>query len=499
MRVTLSADKAIATETDLLVVGTSTNKTAKDPELAKLDKALGGVLEAVFKDEGFAGKRGRTVKIPARGRVKAKWVVVVGIKGLSDVDAARALGHAAAKASTRQKSAAIVLSAISADTVRAATEATMLGTYRYSDYKTGSRKPKGGLSKALLLVGDPKDAALRDALKAGQALADSIALARDLVNGPPNDLNPITLAEIAKTEAEKLGLKVTIWGKKQIEKAGMRLFLAVNRGSALEPRFIHISYVPEGPAPKGGWKKVAFVGKGLTFDSGGLCIKPPKSMIDMKCDMAGAATTLGIVLAAARLKLPVAVDAIIGSTENMTGAAAYRPGDVFTSLDGKTVEIINTDAEGRLVLADVLAWTRDNLTPDVMIDHATLTGACMVALGAHRAAFYTDDEELASGYSQAAGEADERYWRMPLDKDLRSTLESPIADLKHTGSSYGGSITAGLFLQEFVGKVPWIHCDIAGPAFNDSSHGRAPKGGTGFGVATGVSFLEQLSAAPAPE
>ena len=494
MRVTLSGDKALSTQTDLLVVATSTNKPDKDEELKRLDKALGGVLVDLFKDEGFSGKSGSSVRFPARGRVKAKWVLVVGNRGLDGVATARAMGHAAAKASRRQKSAALALPDTSGEALRAAAEAVTLGAYRYSPYKTGGRKPKGGLSKAALLVADPKDGASRDAVKAGVAIADSVALARDLVNGPPNDLNPLTLAATAKEEAEKLGLQVTIWNKKQIEKAGMNLFLAVNSGSAIEPRFIHIVYKPEGAK-----KKVAFVGKGLTFDAGGLCIKPAKSMVDMKCDMGGAAATLGIVLAAARLKVPVEVHALIGSTENMTGAAAYRPGDVFTSLDGKTVEIINTDAEGRLVLADVLAWTRDNVQPDVIVDHATLTGACMVALGAHRAALYTDDEELASAYGEAGRVADEKWWRMPLDKDLRSTLDSFVADIKHTGSSYGGSITAALFLQEFVGKVPWVHCDIAGPAFNDGPHGRSPKGGTGFGVATGVRFLEQLGAAPDAE
>jgi leucyl aminopeptidase len=239
-------------------------------------------------------------------------------------------------------------------------------------------------------------------------------------------------------------------------------------------------------------KKVVFVGKGLTFDSGGLCIKPAGSMIDMKCDMAGAATTLGIVFAAARLKLPIEVHAVVGSTENMTGAKAYRPGDVYKSLEGKTVEVINTDAEGRLVLADVLTWSVRKLKPDYMIDHATLTGACMVALGPWRAALYTDDDELASKYLDAAEGEGESFWRMPLDTDLRSTLKSAIADLKHIGGRYGGSITAALFLKEFIAETTWMHLDIAGPSFTERPHGRLPKGGTGFGVATGVRFLEGL-------
>ena len=491
MRITLSTDSPFSATTDLLVIGASSPKVDKDEGLAKLDKALGGVLGDYIKDEGFRAKPGTTLKVPARSRVKAKWVVVVGVGGEDPVADARHLGHAAAKASARQKSASIVLPEESPAVVRALSEAVFTGAYRYTAYKT--RRPKGGLSRAALLVADKKDAALKTALAQGKAIAESVNLARDLVNAPPNDLNPLSLADISKEEAEKLGLKVTIWGKKELEKKGMNLFLAVNRGSAIEPRFIHIAYEPEGAE-----KKVAFVCKGLTFDAGGLCLKPPKSMIDMKCDMSGAATTLGIVLAAAKMKLPIAVHAIIGSTENMTGAAAYRPGDVFTSLDGKTVEIINTDAEGRLVLADCLAWTRDELKPDVMVDHATLTGACMVALGPYRAAVYSDDDDLAAHYAEAGETSDEKLWRMPLDDDLRSMLDSPIADVKHTGAQWGGSITAALFLREFVGKTPWVHLDIAGPAFNDGPHGRAPKGGTGFGVGVGVAFLERL-AAPADE
>jgi leucyl aminopeptidase len=192
------------------------------------------------------------------------------------------------------------------------------------------------------------------------------------------------------------------------------------------------------------------------------------------------------------LELPVEVHAVIGSTENMTGASAYRPGDIYKSLDGKTVEIVNTDAEGRLVLADVLTWSARKLKPDYMIDHATLTGACIIALGPYRAGLYTDDDKLAAAYLEAAEGEGESFWRMPLDSDLRSTLKSAVADIKHIGGRNGGSITGALFLKEFVGETPWMHLDIAGPAFLERAHGRLPKGGTGFGVATGVRFLETL-------
>mgnify|MGYP002039647838 FL=1 len=468
MRITLSTDAPKAAAVDILAIGVRRKKFDKDEELLALDKALGGVLDEWFKDEGFAAKPNQVLKVPARGRVKAKWILLVGLGTKnSDMEAARILGYQAAKASSRQKSAAIVLPEVSPATVRVATETLIGGAYRYAEYKTGTRKPKGGLARCAFLCADAKSTGLKKAIQAGTAVAESVNIARDLVNAPPNDLNPVTLAEFAKTEAEKLNLEVDVWDKKKIEAAGMNLFLAVNRGSAVEPRFIHIAY-----KPKKSHTKVAFVGKGLTFDAGGLCLKPGKSMVDMKCDMAGSAATLGLVLAAARLELPVEVHAIIGSTENMLGAAAYRPGDVFTSLAGKTVEIINTDAEGRLVLADCLAWTVENIKPDIMVDHATLTGACMVALGPHRAALYTHDSDLAQTYENASELADERFWRMPLDKGLRKQLDSFIADVKHTGGSYGGSITAVIFFCTYANMstvhtgAPTVRIAVNGSVIN---------------------------------
>jgi len=231
------------------------------------------------------------------------------------------------------------------------------------------------------------------------------------------------------------------------------------------------------------------VGKGLTFDSGGLCIKPAAGMGDMKSDMGGAAAVLGTMAAVGALRPDVEVHGIIGAAENMPDGNAYRPADVFTSLDGKTVEIINTDAEGRLVLADALAYAR-KLEPDVMIDAATLTGACLIALGKACSAFYTADDKLAKRFASAADEAGEQFWRMPLLEDLREHLSSDIADLKHTGDRYGGSISAALFLREFVGDTPWIHCDIAGPATADRAKGIYPKGGTGHPILTMLALIE---------
>jgi leucyl aminopeptidase len=488
MKISLSAatwDKCAA---DVVALAIPSAKTKFNKAIRQIEAVTGkGSIKPLASDERFEGKATQTLKVVAVGGAKARWLLLVGIGDETDAEKiAWTLGHTLASTSRAQKTAAVELPKVTVGSVRASSQGLVAGAYRYTEYKS-DKKSSGGLASAVILTAPTSRRGLAAAIKTGRSLAESINFARDLVNRPPNDLNPITLARAASSESRKLGLTCSIWNKARIKKEGLNLLLAVNAGSAIEPRVIHVTY-----KPRNAKKKVAFVGKGLTFDSGGLCIKPAGSMIDMKCDMAGAAATLGIVFAAARLKLPVEIHAIVGSTENMTGAHAYRPGDIYKSLQGKTVEVINTDAEGRLVLADVLTWTARKLKPDVMIDHATLTGACMVALGPWRAALYTDHDDLAKSYLAAADDEGEAFWRMPLDEDLRSALKSPIADLKHIGGRYGGSITAALFLEEFTEEMKWMHLDIAGPAFVDRAHGRLPKGGTGFGVATGVRFLENL-------
>jgi leucyl aminopeptidase len=489
MKLSLSTTALARVRADLLAVAVPTAGLDKNAELKALDRAAKGALRTAAKLEDFTGKAGESLRVNVSGLgVKAVLLVGVGEGGAKPRDA-RSLAFRAAQSAGKLSSVAVAPMSEDDDSLRAAAEGLRGGAYRYLTYLTGDRLPKRTLEHGTLMV-KRKDPGAKKAVEQGEILADAILLARDLVNAPPNDLTPAALADAAKAASEKYGVAFKQWDKKGLEKLGMTLFLAVNRGSAEEPRMVHMTYKPTGVrAPK----KVAFVGKGLTFDSGGLCIKPPASMIDMKCDMAGAAATIGIVIAAARLELPVEIHALFGATENMTGDSAYRPGDVFKSYEGKTVEIINTDAEGRLVLADVL-WHAARLEPDYMIDHATLTGACMVALGPWTAGLFANDDELAKRYLEAADLEGESFWRLPLNDELRDSLRSDIADLKHTGDKHGGSITAALFLREFVGKTKWMHLDIAGPAWLERPHGTSPKGGTGFGVATAIRFLERLGA-----
>ncbi|HEY8429080.1 MAG TPA: leucyl aminopeptidase [Sandaracinaceae bacterium] len=487
MKVTLSTDAPVAVKADLLAVGVRAGSAGTDPLIKELDQASQGALRAQIKLEDFEGKPGQVLKTVVPG-IGAKQLLLVGLgDSVGTTAAARTLAARAAQTAQAYGSLAIVVPSEDARAVRAAASGAVLGAYRFTRYLTGERQPKRTLGSVKLLV-ETRSAEQRAALDKGVALGECVNAARDLVNAPPNDLYPATLADFAKAKAAELGFECKIWDKKGIEKLGMHLLLAVNRGSGKEPRFVHMTYKPARKPVA----KVAFVGKGLTFDAGGLCLKPAKSMVDMKCDMAGAAATIGILMAAARLKLPVEVHGVVGATENMLGDDAYRPGDVFPSLDGKTVEIVNTDAEGRLVLADALAYAR-KLGADYLIDHATLTGACMVALGPWTAGLFTGVDELAERYLAAGNEEGESFWRMPLLEDLRESLRSDVADLKHTGDPHGGAISAALFLREFVGDARWMHLDIAGPAFQERPHGIQPKGASGFGVLTAVRFLESLA------
>jgi leucyl aminopeptidase len=387
---------------------------------------------------------------------------------------------------------------------RAAAEGVVLGAYRFTKYLTGDRVPKYAIERATLIASGKVTKDQKDAMSLGQEVAEAVCIARDLINEPPNELTPEVLASRAVEVAKKHGLDVTVMDKAALQKKGMKLILAVGGGSAHPPRLVHMVYKPQGGAadrlgsasagvPK---KKLIFVGKGLTFDSGGLCIKPAQGMEEMKGDMGGAANVVALMAAVAAVKPDVEVHGIIGCAENMPDGAAYRPGDIFGSYDGKTVEIINTDAEGRLVLADALAYARE-LKPDLLLDNATLTGACVVALGMTVSGFYSNRDEVAERVKRAAKTAGEALWHMPLVEDLREGLKSDWADIKHVADRWGGSITAALFLREFVGDTPWVHVDVAGPSMANKPYNVFAKGGTGHGVLTFLQLIMDYASQPA--
>ena len=495
LSIQLSTESPLALSADVLVIAVSPGPLVKQEPLASLDKALSSGLSKLILREEFKGDKDQQLDAPVAGALPYSRLVLLGTgtKGqISNADL-RTVAAKAARAANgcKAKSLALVFTDnLAPEKLRYVAEGLVLGAYRFSKYFTGERKPKADLTTVTVGLGAKARIARphKAAVEMGQKVADAVALARDLVNEPPNELYPAKLASEAQKMAKESGLKCVVFDKKEIERRGMKLLAAVGQGSVHDPRFIHISYTP-----KKAKKKLAFVGKGLTFDSGGLCIKPAAGMGEMKSDMAGSANVIGLLAACAAIKPNIEVHGIIASAENMPDANAYRPGDVFGSLDGKTVEIINTDAEGRLVLADALAYAR-GLKPDVLVDNATLTGACIVALGKNCSGFYATTDRLATQFANAAKDAGEQFWRLPLLEDLKEQLRSDIADLKHTGDRWGGSITAALFLREFVGDCAYIHADIAGPALADRAHGFYPKGATGHGVLTFLRFIEQFAA-----
>lgn len=500
-RLSLTTSDPLSIAADVAVLAVVEDASLKTGSLATLSKALGPVVARTLKREEFTGKKDQSVEFATNGQLKANRVVLLGL-GSGPVTEAqvRTIAAKAARLAQSSRAASLVLEVPALTppgegkghpagaSERACAEGVVLGSYRFTKYFTGDRAPKSSLEKVTLATSGRADKAVKSAVEVGERVGEAICFARDLVNEPPNELYPETFAKYCADVCKTRGIKCTILDKAQLTKKNFKLMLAVSQGSVRDPRLIHMVYTPTGKAKK----KVVFVGKGLTFDSGGICIKPAQGMEDMKGDMGGGANVLALMAALAVVRPQVEVHGLIGAVENMPDGNAYRPGDIFGSLDGKFVEIINTDAEGRLVLADVLAYGRE-LKPDVMLDNATLTGACIVALGNLTSGFYASNDELAERMKRAAAEAGESMWHMPLLDELREGLKSDWADLKHTADRWGGSITAALFLREFVGTTPWIHVDIAGPSMQHRAHGIHPKGGTGHGVLTYLKLIDALA------
>jgi leucyl aminopeptidase len=333
-----------------------------------------------------------------------------------------------------------------------------------------------------------KGKSLDSLLGRAEIVGQAINLARDLANTPPAEKSPIKLAERIRLVAEVAGVEVEIWDEARIRQERFGGLLAVAAGSDEPPVFMVLKHNKGGSKPR-----LAYVGKGVTFDSGGLCIKPPAGMEDMKSDMTGAAVVAASIIALARLECPVNVTGYLAITENMTGGKAMKMGDVLTMRNSKTVEVLNTDAEGRLILADAMSYAAET-QPYRMIDLATLTGACMVALGGKIAGMFANNQDFADEFSAACRQTGERVWRMPLDDDFKDLLKSTVADFKNIGGKYGGAITAAKFLEQFVGSVPWIHLDIAGPSWAESDSSTRDAGGTGCFVRTLVTLAERVAA-----
>jgi leucyl aminopeptidase len=369
-------------------------------------------------------------------------------------------------------------------TAAALADALAQSDYKYTQFLTMKKDELNRPAIHATLIAPGTDAKRLTA--EAKALAAAVRTVRDLGNAPSNLLTPTRLAERAAEVCEEVGVKCTVYGRKDIVRMKMGGLLAVNRGSAEDPRFVVMEY-----APRKAKKHVALVGKGITFDSGGISIKPAEKMEEMKFDMCGAAAVIGVIEAAARLALPVKITGIFAATDNLPSGSAYKPGDIITMMNGKTVEIVNTDAEGRMILGDALHYA-STLKPDHLIDYATLTGACVVALGSETAGLFTPDDELARMLIQSGEKTGDRVWRLPAWDEYREQIRSEWADMKNSGGRWGGAITAAVFLKEFVDCPSWAHLDIAGTAYAESETARDARGATGAGVRITVDFLRSL-------
>lgn len=471
MNITTSSQSLADVSADLLAVAVTDDTL--ETALKDLDAAFGGELFTALKNDEFNAKSGATAGYPSFGNIGAKRLLIVGA-GDGGPNGLKLAAGAAGKTARGMgaSSVALAVGTLSDEATQAVVEGFVAGNYKFDKYKTNDDKK--GPVEAFTLVGTASAAAIAR----GEAVSGGQNLARDLVNEPADAIYPESLADVALGLANA-SMTVEVWDDDRIEQEGMGGIMGVGRGSDRKPRFIHMKYSPAGTPSK----KIALVGKGVTFDAGGYSLKPSAGMQTMRCDMAGSAAVIGAMKAIRDLAPDAEVHGIVGAVENLVSGNAYKLGDILDMYSGKKVEIHNTDAEGRLVLADCLHYA-SQLGVDTIIDLATLTGAAVVALGDHFVAMYTDDTGLSDALLGSADDAGEQIWRMPLPKDYKSQLKAEWGDIKNVGGRAGGSITAALFLSEFVSVDSWCHLDIAGPAFLDRGHQHYAPGGTGVMVPT---------------
>ena len=489
---------------DLLIISIVKGMVRPTGAIATLNTKLEGELMRMIQDDKFQGKFGEWMVFPTFGKLHAKKVGVIGLgdKATYDIDHARRIGalmirharHASAKKVSTILHGADLVGMPARDVSQALVEGMRLGAYHFHAYKEQEAKEAEEKEIKEVTIYERTRSRIAHAergMEMAELLSSATILARDLVNTPSAEMTPMHLAEIATKITEKgKDVHTKILSKEMMEELGMRAALAVARGSVHPPVGVHLSYKPKGKTKK----RIVIVGKAVTFDSGGLSIKPADGMMTMKIDMAGAATVLGLFDALPGLHLPLEVHGIFLGVENMPSGNAYRPGDVVKAMNGKTIEVLNTDAEGRVTLADALSYAQ-TLEPDIIIDLATLTGACVVALGEDIAAVLSNDRKLAQRLLNASREAGEPLWELPLFAPYKDHVKSRIADVKNIGMrGAAGTISAALFLSHFVGKTPWAHLDIAGPSYTErETRPDMPYGGTGYGVRLLARYLQGLA------
>lgn len=487
MEIKVVVGDIVGTEADAVVVNLFEGVDKPGGATAAVDAALDGAISSLIARGEIKGKFGEVNVIHTLGKLPARMVAIAGLgkQQALNMDRIRAVAGEFARYLRKLSCPRIATILHGAGAGNIAPEASaqliaegaILGLYEFNKYKKAEHRD---VEELLLVVRDPERVqSLEAAAARGKVLAEATNFARDMVNEPANYMTPARMAEIAREIAGRYDLQFKVFDAQDLETMGMGALLGVARGSSQPPKLITLSYKGNEGSPKA----IGFIGKSITFDSGGISLKPSEGMAEMKGDMAGGAAVMAAVVALAQLKARVNVTAIIPAAENLPSGNALKPGDVLRALNGKTIEVVSTDAEGRLTLADALSYAaKQGLSP--LVDLATLTGACRVALGTLYSGLFSNNQALADRVIRAAERAGERVWQMPLPEEYKEQNKSEIADVKNTGDRYGGAITAALFLAEFVGDTPWVHLDIAGPAMSTKESGYLVKGASGVGVRT---------------
>jgi len=494
MQVCVKREAIDTIETDLVVIGICKGE-ALSGGAAIVDEKLGGVIDGMLEDGDFRAKEGDVATLYTRGAFSAKRILLLGLgekSALTTEGLRRAAGTAARVVQSLSLTRFCMLTpdsgADDACTAQALVEGAILGTYRYTELKTlDEQKPE---IKSLTLLAQKGESmeALSEGAKRGRIIAESVCLTRDLQTKPANFMTPTMLTESATETAAQVGLSIEVLDEQQMAELGMGSLLGVAQGSDEPAQFVILGHNMD----REDLDTYVIVGKGITFDSGGLSLKPVQGMELMKYDMSGAAVTLGVLRDAALLELPLRVIGLIPATENLPGGRAYKPGDVLKSMSGITIEVISTDAEGRLILADALHYA-GRYEPKGIVDLATLTGGCVVALGHVASGLMGNDTSLLADIKAASERSGEKVWELPLFDEYKAQIKSAVADVKNSGGRTASAITAGLFLQHFVGEHPWAHLDIAGTAWSEKTIGHVPEGATGHGVRLLVEWLSGMA------
>jgi len=483
---------------DAIIVSFFEGMESPDGDIAAVDKALGGAISQLISQGEVKGKLNEITIVHSLGKLPAGRAVVTGLGKQSELSPDKVRG-AVAETCRRLRQKGIKNMATGAQgagingitpegAAQAVTEGALLGLYSFRRHITRKDDEYGEIEQLLIVGSEEAKLPLEAGCHKGRVLAEATNLARDMANEPANYMTPSQMAETAVRLAESHGLEVNVLEREKMQELGMGALLGVAQGSEQAPKFIVLHYKGSDSAEI----NMALVGKGITFDSGGISIKPSEKMDEMKGDMAGGAAVIAAISAIAQLKPEINVTAIVPATENLPGGNALKPGDILTAMSGKTIEIINTDAEGRLILADALGYAR-KLDAKLIVDVATLTGACMVALGKICTGAFGNNQELVDRVIAAGAEAGELIWQMPMYDEYKEQIKSDVADIKNVGNRYAGAITAAKFLAEFVNDTPWVHLDIAGTSLSDKERTHLVKGATGVPVRTLINLVLALA------